>query len=109
MNLDEAMLSGLIKHTGLSTGSLTYLKNGTTPVTASVYKSYQRDTNSDMQDAGFMDSLDNLYVLAKTSDVSGWGLLPMKSQVFLDGQSFQIGRTIGKTNAYWQIYLRNIV
>jgi|ERR1044072_8949966 hypothetical protein len=109
MTLDEAYLAGLSKHAALSTGLLTYTKSDNTVVSASVYKSYQRDSNSDMQDAGYLDSLDNLYVLAKTSDVSTWGLQPMTSKVTLDGTSFLVGRTIGKTNAYWQIYLRNII
>ena len=108
MTLDEAYLAGLAKHTSLSTGSLSYIKANGSPVTASVYKSYQRDFNRDMQDAGYLESFDNTYVLAKASDVSSWGLTPMTSKVFLDGQPLLIGRTISKTNAYWQIYLRFI-
>lgn len=109
MTLDEALLSGLVKHASLSSGSLSYVKSNGTTVSASVFKSYQRDNNADMQDAGYLDGLDNLYVLAKTNDVSSWGLQPLTSTVTLDSEQFLIGRTIGKTNAYWQIYLRKII
>ena len=108
MDLQTAYEMGLAKHTSMNSGSLTY-NNGTTTLTCSVYKSYQRDSNKDQQDAGYLDSLDNLYVLAKASDIQTWGLLPMVSRVTLDGEPFLIGRTIGKTNAYWQIYLRLII
>jgi hypothetical protein len=109
MTLTEAYTAGLEKHRSLNAGSLSFIKTNGAPVSASVYRSYQRDFTRDMEDAGFNDAFDNLYVLAKTTDVSSWGLLPMTSKVFLDGEQFLIGRTIGTAPGFSQIYLRKII
>lgn len=107
-SIETALNTALTTAKTLSSGSFSY-HNGTTAFTASVFKSFIRENNKEMQDAGYLESLDNLYVLAKTSDVSGWGLQPMTSKVYLDGESYLVGRTITKSNAYWQVYLRFIV
>ena len=107
MNSLAAILdAALQKAKSLNSGSLSFLKDGTTPVTASVYRSFLKDYNRDMAESGYEESFDNLHVMAKPSDVSGWGLQPMTSIVTLDGVQYMVGRTTTNTPGYFTIWLR---
>ena len=107
MNSVQAVLdAALAKAKALQSGTLSFTKSNGTVVSCTVFKSYLKDQNYDMEDTGYSETLDSMYVLAKPSDVSDWGLVPMKSVVTLDGTQFMIGRTIAKTVSYYTIWLR---
>lgn len=101
----DALAAALDKAIGMNSGVLSFVKNGTT-LTATVYKSVIKDYNRDIANAGYEESLDNLYVLAKPSDVSSWGLQPMTSNVTLDGTPYMVGRTIQTNTSFITIWLR---
>jgi len=101
----DALAAALNKAIGMNSGTLTFVKDGTT-VSATVYKSILKDYNRDPANAGYEETYDNLYVLAKPSDVQDWGLQPMTSEVKLDGVDYMTGRSINKTTSFWTIFLR---
>lgn len=104
-SLSSALSAALAKAKQLNSGTLTFV-SGSTTVSATVYKSFLKDQNRDIDDAGYQESYDNLYVMATPADVSSWGLQPMTSNVQLDGVPYMVGRTINKTSDYWTIWLR---
>lgn len=106
MNQLEAALNTALTYVkALSSGTLNYV-SGSTPLTASVYKSFIRDYSREMDNTGYQQTYDNLYVLVKPSDVASWGLKPMTSEVTLDGVAYMTGRTINTTLGYTTIFLR---
>jgi hypothetical protein len=104
-SLSSALSAALARAKQLNSGTLTYL-SGSTTLSATVYKSFLKDYNRDMDDAGYSETYDNLYVMATPADVSSWGLQPMTSVVKLDGVEYMIGKTINKTTDYWTVWLR---
>lgn len=105
MNLDSMLYSALGVLRNYSSGSFSFVNDGT-PVTASVYKSHSQYLSSELRDATYSDTFDDLFVIAKAGDVSTWNLVPKKSEVWLDGVAYKTGNTINKTRQYWTIYLR---
>lgn len=103
--LNSLFAAGLSYVKNQASASLTYL-SGSTTVSASVYKSFVREYTRDLKDAGAEQGFDNLYVLASPSAVQNWGLVPMKSNVDLDGVHYTVGRTINKAPGYWTVWLR---
>lgn len=99
--LENALLAGFNAISALSSGTLTY---GTSSCT--VFVANNRDNSKKMTDSGYWDQFDDLYVLAKKSDVVDWNLKPSLSQVSLDGVAHMVGRSINKNNAVWTIWLR---
>jgi hypothetical protein len=103
---DLATLLGqaLDKLTTLNPGTLTFGGES-----ISVFKSFLRNVNRQMNDFGYDDSFDDLYVLAKPADISSWNLQPLKSTVTLDGVSYKLGRSTTTTPGYVTLWLRRDV
>lgn len=102
-NINDLFKGGLDLLIKQSPGSLVYASQ-----TVTCYKSVYRDNNRTQEITGFDDSLDNLYVLCKASDVSTWDIEPLQSHIVLDGVEFCIGKSITKNESYWTIWLRSI-
>lgn len=105
MNVTAALTQALNHLKQVNNATLTYV-SGSTTVSASVFKSYIQTNGAEVKDAGLDFSMDDTFVLATPSDVSSWGLTPMKSKVSLDGVQFMVGNNIIKSAAHWQIWLR---
>jgi hypothetical protein len=99
--LTEVLTAGLNKLVELNPGTLTF--NGSS---ITVFKSFLRNQNRSMNEFGYDDSFDDLYVLAKPVDVEGWNLQPMKSQVALDGTNYILGKSTTTTPGYITLWLR---
>lgn len=105
MNLNQAQLLGLEKMISLNSGTLQHSGSGVIN-RATVYQSAYRDANWSVDNTGFQEDYDNLYVMAKTSDVSSWNLKPLKTEVTLDGVKYMTGKTITVNGPATTIWLR---
>lgn len=92
---------GLDELITINPGTLTY--NGQS---VTVFKSFLRNQTRDMQENGFEQMFDDLYVLAKPSDIASWSLVPSHTQVTLDSVVYIVGRTVTTTTGYVTIWLR---
>jgi hypothetical protein len=101
MDVTAALNAGLDVLKKINAGTLTY--NGQS---ITVFKSYLRNRSREMQENGYMDGYDDLYVLAKLSDVSSWGLLPQKTLVTLDGVEYRVGQSTTSCAGYMTIFLK---
>ena len=101
MTLSQAQLLGLNRMIALNPGTLTYSGS-----TVTVYKSAYKDTNYSMDNTGLMGDLDNLFVMARTTEITGWNLLPYTNEVTLDGTPYMTGRTITVNGPATTIWLR---
>jgi hypothetical protein len=102
---DRALTAALEIAISQSPAVLTFV-SGSTTVSASVKKSYTEYSNRQQRDAGYEVGLDNMFVMARTGDVSSWGLKAQTSNVSVDGVPMCLGQSIGKTVVYWKIWLR---
>jgi len=105
MTLSQAQLLGLNKMIGLNSGTLSIVIANTT-YTATVYKSAYKDNNRTVDGNAFFDDFDNLFVMARTDDVSGWNLKPETTEVTLDGTKYMTGKTITVNGPATTIWLR---
>lgn len=97
----NADLAALNKCISLNPGVLTY--NGSS---ITVYKSAYRDYNTAMDSTGLSMDYDNLFIDARTSEISGWGLQPYVNAVTLDGVQFMTGKTITVNGPATTVWLR---
>jgi hypothetical protein len=67
--------------------------------------SRSRQVNED----GYDDGFDDLYVLVNEDYVDGWVLEPMVTLVDLDGVQYMTGRTVKNGGGYLKIYLRKLL
>ncbi len=105
MDINTQLGAGLDKLISISPAVLSY-QSGSTTVSASVARSYTRYERRTFKNAGVEDTFDDMYVMARPSDVESWGLEALKSQVALDSEPMMIGNTIKKSIAFWKIFLR---
>ena len=98
---DRMLVAGLRVLMTQSPGVLTY--QGTS---VDCYRSAVRDYSRKMDPTGYNEVYDNLFVQVLTEDISSWNLVPMSSQVTLDGDAFIVGQTVTTTGAITTIYLR---
>lgn len=101
MTLSQAQLLGLNKMIAMNTGTLAYSGS-----TVSCYKSAYKDNNYSMDNTGLMGDFDNLFVMARTSEVGSWNLEPYTKEVTLDGTPYMTGRTITVNGPATTIWLR---
>jgi len=102
MNQTNRMLvAGLRVLMTQSPGVLTYQGKS-----VDCYRSAVRDYSRKMDPTGYNETFDNLFVQVLTADIASWSLVPMSSQVILDGDNFIVGQTITTTGAITTIYLR---
>lgn len=109
MNVAGALQGALSRVKSINSGSLAYTGSDGTTYTASVFKSFLTNRSRELRSEGdrYADSIDDLYVLATPSDVSGWNLLPMTSEVSLDGTAYKVGNTTTTTSGFVTIWLRS--
>lgn len=101
MTVTSLLAAALEKAKSISSGTITF--NGES-VTG--YKSFLRHQTRDMKEVGFEQMYDDLHMLVNPSDVSGWTLIPAKSEVTVDGTAYIVGRTVTTTPGYVTIFLR---
>jgi hypothetical protein len=102
MNLEQALGAALNKLIALNPATLTN-ESGTS---ITVFKSFLKNKARTMNEFGYDDSFDDLYLLAKPDDVSSWTLEPMKTRILLDGVVYYLGKTTTETPGYVSIWLR---
>lgn len=101
MNLTQLMQVGLNHAKSINSGTL--VCNG---ISITVYKSFLKTQSREMQEVGYNNSYDDLYVLASPTDVVGMNLIPNQTEVTLDGVGYVVGRTVTTTPGYVSIWLR---
>lgn len=101
MTLAQALNNGLELLKQQNPGTLVY--NGHT---ITVFKSFLRNENRQMQLDGYTLQYDDLYVLAKPSDVANWNIVPNKTVVKLDNVDYVVGQSTTTTPGYVTIWLR---
>lgn len=101
MNLNQAQLAGLNALIRLNGGTLTFRGSS-----VSVYKSAYTDRSNSMDSEGLGVSLDNLFVMARSTEVASWGLKPFIHEVTLDGVAYMTGKTVTTTGPATTIWLR---
>ena len=104
--VESLILAGWQAAFDVSPATLSYL-SGSTTVSASVVSSYGAGHKYQMNENNFIKEYLDYSVLAKTSDVSSWGLEPLKSKVVVDGTTYLVGGLITKNKLIYQITLRN--
>jgi len=100
--LTEVLSAGLNKLIELNPATLT----NTTGTSITVFKSFLKNQDRKMSEYGYDDSYDDLYVLAKPTDVASWTLEPLKTKVLLDGVQYYLGKTTTTTPGYITLWLR---
>jgi hypothetical protein len=105
-NPRECLLAGLELVQSYSSASFAYLKDGTTPVTCSVYDSFGHSQTYETVESGYDRVFSDKSVIAKTSDVGTWGIEPKKSLVYLNGVPYLVGGVVTYTDIYQWISLR---
>lgn len=102
MNIASALQAGLDVLIAMSGGTL----RNTSDQSIRVFKSFLRNRTRTMSEYGYDDTYDDLYVIAKPSDVVGWTLSPLKTKLYLDDVPYYVGRTTTETSGYITIWLR---
>lgn len=89
-----------------NSASLVYM-SGSTNVSCSVYASYGNTVKYETDLNNYQQVIQDLSVIAKTSDVGSWGLEPKKSHVTLGGIKYLVGGVVTYvSDAYQWITLR---
>lgn len=100
-DIGSILQAGLDKLIQINPGTLTYNDQSVT-----VFKSFLRNQNRQLNAIGYEDTYDDLYVLVKPSDIASWNLQAMKTLVYLDGVAYRLGRSTTTTPGYITLWLR---
>ena len=77
--------------------------------TAACHRTATISRSRSVNEDGYDDGFDDLYVLVNEDYVEGWELEPMVTRVDLDGVEYMTGRTVKDGGGYLKIYLRKLL